>query len=91
MPERVKQAAAMLPDSIKNMSTQDLARKINMMNRPNKWALTRRAAQGMQKSVHGGNHYPKYTSELRMARRRKQIEKGIIQVTPTVPQPQENA
>ena len=81
MPERVQQAAAVLPESVKNLSIAQLATKINKMNRPNKWALTRRASQGMQKSSHGGNQYPSSTSEARAARRKKQIEKGMIKIT----------
>jgi hypothetical protein len=81
MPEQVKQAEKLLPDVIKKMSIPNLAKKINELNRPNKWQLTRRASQGMQKSSHGGNNYPSVTSEARRQRRLRQIEKGIIQVT----------
>lgn len=92
MPDSVKQADKYLPDNIKNLSVANLAKKINEMNRPNKWAITRRAAQGMQKSPFvGGNHYPSYTSQLRMERRRKQIEKGMIQVSPEEKQPTQEA
>lgn len=82
MPESVKQADKLLPDIVKNLSIPDLQKKINLMGRPNKWALTRRAAQGMQKSTHGGNHYPPNQSEKMRQKRLRQIAKGIIQVTP---------
>ena len=84
MPERVAQASKLLPESIKNLSTPELAKKINQLNAPNKWAITRFAASGKleKKYVVGGNHYPpNYVSERRRQRRLKQIEKGIIKVT----------
>jgi len=85
MPERVAQASKLLPESIKNLSTPELAKKINRMNAHNKWAITRFAASGKleKKYVVGGNHYqPNYTSEQRRKRIERQIAKGIIQVTP---------
>ena len=78
MPERVAQAEKLLPDSIKNLSTADLAKKINNLNKPNKWAITRFAASGQldKKFVVGGNHYPpNYTSERRRLRRLEQIKR----------------
>ena len=83
MPEQVKVADKNLPLNIKNLSVADLAAKINKINKPNKWAITRFAASGKlsKKYVVGGNQYPKFTSEARRQRRLRQIEKGIIQVT----------
>jgi len=83
MPEQVKIADKNLPLNIKNLSVSDLATKINKINKPNKWAITRYAASGKldKKYVVGGNQYPKFTSEARRQRRLRQIEKGIIQVT----------
>lgn len=85
MPESVKQAEKHLSADIKAMSVPDLAKKINEMGRPNKWSITRRAAQGMHKSSHGGNNYPfrSHQSERKRLRRLEQIKKGIIKVTPT--------
>lgn len=81
--ESVKQAEKFLPKHIKDMAPADLAREINRLNQPNKWAITRMAAQGMPKQNHvGGNTYPpNYTSEKRLKRIKSQIEKGMIQVT----------
>jgi hypothetical protein len=83
MPASVAHAEKLLPDSIKNMSAPALAKKINEMNRPNKWAITRFAASGkLHKTFAGGNYYPPDMSEKRRQRYLRQIEKGIIQVTP---------
>lgn len=81
--EAVREAAKHLPQYIKEMSVPDLAREINKFKQPNKWAITRRASQGMQKSNFvGGNSYPKNISERNLKRRQRQIEKGMIQITP---------
>ena len=82
MPEQVKVADKNLPLNIKNMSVADLAAKINKINKPNKWAITRFAASGKldKKYVVGGNHYQQgYTSKQREEKIKRQIEKGIIQ------------
>ena len=82
MPESVKQAENLLPDVVKNLSVQDLAMKINKINKPSKWAITRYAASGKldKKYVVGGNHYPQgYTSKQREEKIKRQIEKGMIQ------------
>ena len=83
MPEQVKIADKNLPINIKNLSVADLAAKINKINKPNKWAITRFAASGKldKKYVVGGNHYPPNMSEKRRLRRLRQIEKGMIQIT----------
>jgi hypothetical protein len=80
--EALEQARKHLPENIKKMSKEELAIEINKLRTPGKWALTRRCAQGLQKSPHvGGNHYPPNQSEKLLAKRRRQIEKGMIQVT----------
>lgn len=80
--EVIREAAQHLPDSIKKMSKDELATAINKLRTPNKWAITRRASQGMTKSPYvGGNNYPHNQSEQLLAKRKRQIEKGMIQVT----------
>lgn len=87
IPESVKQAEKLLPDVLKNLSIPNLAKKINELNRPSKWAITRFAASGKldKKYIVGGNYYPpNQQSERQRQRRLRQIEKGIIQVTPII-------
>ena len=68
---------------IKDMAPADLALLINKMNQPNKWALTRRAAQGMhrQNKVGGNSYPPGYMSDNMRKKKLRQIEKGMIQIT----------
>ena len=81
-PEEPVQAATSTTKPF-DLNAKDLAIAIASMNRPNKWQITRMAAQGMAKSNKvGGNDYPpNWCSEKRRARRLRQIAKGIIQVT----------
>lgn len=83
--ERVREAAKYLPKNIKEMSKDNLARAINKLQTPNKWAITRACAQPGQlqkQSRKFGNDYDKgYTSDKRRQRRLRQIEKGLIKLT----------
>lgn len=80
--------AAKLPAHVKSMSSEQLLMHIKRLQRPDRWAITRALATGKYKSigyVPGKFSYPHFDSDARRERTRKQIEKGIVQVSPDVP------
>lgn len=80
--------AAKLPAHVKSMSSEQLLMHIKRLQRPDRWAITRALATGKYKSIGyipGKFSYPHFDSDTRREKRRLQIEKGIVQVSPDVP------